>query len=110
MPDNLLGALKRFDSPVIAAHWGCVSSGIEVIEKLGGKEVWFDLSFGFGVMPKAIAQEIVDKHTPDRLLFASDMPWHRPSWEMRLIESLDISHQDKDKIYYKNAMSLLDIY
>ncbi|MBE7027330.1 MAG: amidohydrolase [Ruminococcaceae bacterium] len=109
MPDNLLGALRWFDSPVIAAHWGGVSCGDEVIKKLCGKNVWFDLSFGYGVMPKAIAQEIVDKHTPDRLVFASDMPWHRPSWEKQLIETLDISQNDKDKIYYKNALDLLNI-
>ena len=109
MPDNLLAALKWFDSPVIAAHWGGVSCGVEVIKKLCGKDVWFDLSFGYGNMPRAVAQEIVDKHTPERLLFASDMPWHRPSWEKKLIETLDISQSDKDKIYYKNALKLLGI-
>ena len=109
MPDNLLAALKWFDSPVVAAHWGGVNCGVEVIKKLCGKDVWFDLSFGYGIMPKAIAQEIVDRHTPDKLLFASDMPWHRPSWEKQLIETLDISKEDKDKIYYKSAMKLLNI-
>lgn len=109
MPDNLIGALRWFDSPVIAAHWGGASCGLEVIDKLCGKDVWFDLSFGYGTMPKAIAQRIIDNHTPDRLVFGSDMPWHRPSWEKRLIETLDISQSDKDKIYYKNALGLLGI-
>lgn len=109
MPDNLLGALKWFDSPVIAAHWGGVNCGIEVIKKLCGKDLWLDLSFGYSAMPKAIAQQILDKHSPDRLVFASDMPWHRPAWERRLIETLDISQSDKDKIYYKNALKLLNI-
>ena len=109
MPDNLLGALKWFDSPVVAAHWGGVGCGTEVLEKLCKADIWFDLSFGYGRMPKAVAQKIVDSHTPDRLLFASDMPWHRPSWEKRLIETLDISEEDKEKIYYRNAMKLLDI-
>ena len=109
MPDNILGALKWFDSPVIAAHWGGVGCGEEVIKKLAGRDVWFDLSFGYGAMPKTFAQEIVDKHTPDRLLFGSDMPWHRPSWEKRLIETLDIAEEDKEKIYYKNASALLGI-
>ena len=109
MPDHLLGALKWFDSPVVAAHWGGVGCGMEVLEKLCGKDIWFDLSFGYGTMPRCFAQNIAQKHTPDRLLFASDMPWHRPSWEKRLIESLDLSRDDKDKIYYKNAMKLLDI-
>ena len=109
MPDNLLKALKWFDSPVVAAHWGGLNCGEEVIKKLCGTDLWFDLSFGFGVMPKAIAQGIIDKHTPDKLLFASDMPWHRPSWEKQLIETLDLSDDDKDKIYYKNAVKLLNI-
>ena len=108
MVDNLLTALGWFDSPVIAAQWGGVNCGVEVIEKLCGKDVWLDLSFGYGIMPKAIAQTIVEKHTPDKLLFASDMPWHRPIWEKRLIESLDISQNDKEKIYYKNALKLLN--
>ena len=60
-------------------------------------------------MPKSFAESIIEKHTPDKLLFGSDMPWHRPSWEKRLIESLDLSQNDKDKIYYKNALKLLNI-
>ena len=84
--------------------------GIDIVFHLHGLQDYNGLSFGYGVMPKSFAQSIVDTHTPDRLVFASDMPWHRPSWERRLIESLDISDSDKDKIYYKNAMTLLDIY
>jgi len=55
MPDNILNALKWFDSPVIMAHWGGVCCGEEVIKKLCGKDIWFDLSFGYGTMPRAIA-------------------------------------------------------
>ncbi len=110
MPKNLENALKWFDAPVIAAHWGGSGCAKEVVQHLCGKEnIWFDISFGYGTMPKQFAQEILDKHTPDRLLFGSDMPWHRPSWEMRLVETLDISGEDKEKIYYKNALKLLEI-
>ncbi len=109
MPQNLANALKWFDSPVIAAHWGGSGCATEVLKHLAGKDVWFDTSFGYGTMPKTFAQELMEKHTPDRFLFASDMPWHRPSWEMRLIESLDLSLDDKDKIYCKNALKLLNL-
>ena len=68
-----------------------------------------DLSFGYGVIPKPTAQAIVDKHTPDLLLFGSDMPWHRPSWELRLLNSLDLNEDDRDKICYRNAQALLSI-
>lgn len=109
MPDNLIGALKWLDTPVVAAHWGGNGCGKEVVEKLCGLDVWFDTAFGYGTMPKAIAQKILDKHTPDRFLFGSDMPWHRPAWEISLIESLDISKEDKEKLYFRNAAKLLGI-
>ena len=110
MPQNLSNALKWFDSPVVAAHWGGVGCAKEAVKHLCGKEnIWFDVSFGYGTMPKQFAQEIVEAQTPDRLLFGSDMPWHRPTWEMRLIDSLDLSTEDKEKIYYKNAVKLLKI-
>lgn len=109
MPQQLLGALKWLDTPVVAAHWGGVGCGTEVLETLCGREIWFDLSFGYSAMPKGIAQAIVDRHTPDRLLFASDMPWHRPAWEKRLIESLDLSEGDKEKLYFRNALQLLGL-
>lgn len=109
MPDNALRALSYLDSPVILAHWGGLGCNAEVIEKLCGRDVWFDISFGYGTMSREVAKTIVEKHTPDRLLFGSDMPWHRPSWEMRLVDTLEISDDDKDKILFKNAMKLLDL-
>ncbi len=109
MPEALAKALKWFDSPVVAAHWGGAGCGKQVVEHLCGKDIWFDTSFGYGNMPKSFAQEIMDKHTPERFLFGSDMPWHRPTWEKRLIETLDLSNDDKEKIYYKNAVKLLKI-
>lgn len=107
MPDHLAQALQWFDSPVVAAHWGGLGCGDDVLEKLCGRDIWFDLSFGYGVMAKCTAQAILDKHTPDRLLFASDMPWHRPAWELQLLNTLDISQSDREKILSGNARKLL---
>lgn len=109
MPDQLLGALRWLDGPVVAAHWGGVGCSEEVLQKLCGQDLYFDLSFGYGAMPKHFAQAIVDKHGPDRLLFGSDMPWHRPEWELRLIDTLDLSPADRDKILFQNAAQLLGL-
>ena len=109
MPEHLLGALRWLDSPVVAAHWGGLGCGEAVLEKLCGTDLFLDLSYGYGTMPKPMAQAIVEKHTPDQLLFASDMPWHRPSWELRLIRALDISDTDREKICFRNAQNLLDL-
>lgn len=109
MPEHLLRGLRWLDTNVVAAHWGGAGCGREVLDKLCGRDLWFDVSFGYGTMPKYLAQAIVDKHTPDRLLFGSDMPWHRPSWEMRLLNSLDISEGDREKIFHGNAEKLLGL-
>ncbi len=109
MPENLARALAWFDSPVVAAHWGGIGCGIEVLDKLCGENLWFDLSYGYAAMPKPIAQAIVDKHGPDKLLFGSDMPWHRPAWELQLLASLDLSDADRENIYFRNAQKLLNL-
>ena len=109
MPEQMLRALKWFDSPVVAAHWGGLGCGAEVLEKLCGKNLYFDLAFGCGAMARDTAQAILDRHGPDRLLFGSDMPWHRPSWELRLLDTLDISPEDRDRICFRNARALLGL-
>lgn len=109
MPEHLLNVLKWFDSPVVAAHWGGYGCCFEVLEKLCGAPLWFDLSFGYCSMPRPTAQAIIDKHGTDRLLFGSDMTWHRPAWEKRLLEALDLSQEDREKLYFRNAVDLLKL-
>ena len=109
MPEALERALKWFDSPVIAAHWGGINCGDEVIKYLCGKEVYFDVSMGYAMMPKYYAQKIMELHTPDRMLFGTDTPWHTPDMEMRLLNTLELSEEDMNKITHKNAQKLLGI-
>ena len=107
MPEHLKGALRLLDTPVIAAHWGGMGCSEAVVKQLCGENLYFDLSFGYGVIPKPLAQQIIDTHTPDRLLFGSDLPWHSPVMEGRLLDTLDLSPTDRDKICYQNAQKLL---
>ena len=108
MPDNLLGALKWFDSPVVAAHWGGVCCGDEVIEKLCGLDVYFDTAFGYGTMPKYVPEKIIEKHGCDKILFGTDSPWQVASMEMNVLDTLGLTNEEKDKILYKNALKLLN--
>lgn len=108
-PEKLSKALLWFSSPVVAAHWGGVSCYEEVVKYLCGTEVYFDTSFGYSQMPKYYAQKILDTHGADKLLFGTDTPWHTAQMELRLINSLELSEKDKEKIFYKNAQKLLNI-
>ena len=108
-PERLRRALGWFDAPVVAAHWGGAGFGVEVMEKLCGENLYFDLSFGYAAMPRPVAQGILDRHGPEKLLFGSDMPWHRPEWELRLLNTLDLNPEDREKICWKNAAALLGL-
>jgi predicted TIM-barrel fold metal-dependent hydrolase len=106
-PEKLAKALSWFSSPVVAAHWGGVWCSDGVLDLLCGKDLYFDTSFGYGNMPKYYAEKIMEKHTPDRMLFGTDTPWHTPQMEMTLLSTLGLSDEDMDKIKYKNAAKLL---
>lgn len=109
MPDQLARALRWLDTPVVAAHWGGLGCAEQVLKHLCGLDLYFDLSYGHGAMSKVLAQQILDRHGPDKLLFGSDMPWHRPAWELLLLDSLDLDVPDREKICFRNAQSLLNL-
>lgn len=109
MPEHFLRALQWFDAPVVAAHWGGMGCSLEVVDKLCGAPLWFDLSFGYASIARSVARRIVDKHGADRLLFGSDMPWHRPQWELRLLDTLELSPEEREQICWRNATTLLGL-
>ena len=108
-PDKMERALKWFESPVIAAHWGGIDCGEEVLNRLCGKDIYFDTSFGYGNIPKYYAEKIMEKHTVDKMLFGTDSPWHTADMELRLLKTLNLSDADMEKITHLNGEKLLGI-
>ncbi len=108
-PERLRKAAKWIDSPMICAHWGGAGMGEDVLKYLCDIPVFFDTAFGYATMPKDRAQRILDKKGIDSIIFGSDCPWHAPSWDIRMIESLELTDSEKEKIYHLNAEKLLNI-
>ncbi len=108
-PERLRIAAKWIDSPMICAHWGASCMGEDVLKYLCDIPIYFDTAFGYGTMPKNRAQRILEKKGADYILFGSDCPWHAPSWDIKMINTLDITEADKEKIYHENAEKLLGI-
>ncbi len=108
-PEKMERALRWFDSPVVAAHWGGVGCGEGVLKHLAGKELYFDTSYAYGTQPKYYFEKILEKHGADKLLFGTDTPWHTAEMELRLLNSLNIGEEDMEKITHKNAEKLLGI-
>ncbi len=106
-PESLRKAAKWIDAPMVCAHWGSAGLGEDVLKYLCDIPVLFDTAFGYGTMPKDRALRILDKKGADKILFGSDCPWHAPSWEISMIETLGLSIEEKEMVYHKNAETLL---
>lgn len=108
-PDKMKRALRHFDSPVVAAHFGGVDCYESVLATLAGENVYFDTSFGYSMMPKYYALKIIEKHGTERMLFGTDSPWHSAELERRLLTSLSLTEEELSKIYCENAKNLLQL-
>ena len=108
-PEKMKRALRHFDSPVIAAHFGGVDCYERVLTELAGENVYFDTSFGYGMMPKYYAERIIEKHGVEKMLFGTDSPWHNAEMERRLLSSLGLTEGELAKIYFENAKKLLHL-
>lgn len=106
-PDRAERIIDRFGAPVVFAHWGGWMCGEEVLKRLAGTSAYLDLSFGYSSIPRDVAAAIVEKHGEDRLLLGSDGPWHSITMEKRLLDTLGLSDEEREKIYGKNAAKLL---
>lgn len=108
--ERLEKALSWFSTPVVAAHLGGLDESQEVIKRLCSKEnLYLDTAYSYGIVAKPVLSDIIEAHGIDKILFGSDCPWHRPAWEKKMIDSLELTNDDKEKIYYKNAKKLLKL-
>ena len=96
---------------MVLAHLGGMYRWEQTERIIAGTDgnVYLDVSCIAGEIGQDILKRIIEKHGTDRILFASDCPWDDPANEIKMINALDISQDDKEKIFYKNAAGLLGI-
>ena len=111
--DRAARLLERFpDLTVILAHMGGNIDGYrKSLELLCGRyeNLYLDTSFCAGHIEPDLMREMIERQTPDKVLFGSDFPWHTTSEELALIKSLRLDRSDEEKILGKNAAALLSI-
>jgi predicted TIM-barrel fold metal-dependent hydrolase len=109
-PERLKKALGAFDgAPVIAAHFGGYMMWERVVKALCGLPIYFDTSYSHSRMIKPLAQQIVEKHGPAKILFGRDLPWSGITEDAAFVKSLDLSADDLDLIMRGNAARLLGL-
>ena len=112
MPDAAARAFDRVPQmTMILAHGGSMYKWDLVEEYLAGKKgnLFFDVSVIAGQISQEQLTRIIKKHGADRILFGSDCPWDTPLNEIKMINALNISDEEKELIFYKNAEKLLGI-
>ncbi len=116
---NCLSKLKG-KGKFVLAHLGETYNWNEVIDKLAGKDIYFDTAFSFGdLWHKGVVKPLIDedtflrfisKHGSDKILFATDSPWMSPKESLRVLNSFTkLAVEDKENILYKNALKLLSL-
>lgn len=94
---------------MIAAHLGGQRQWDEVYEDLAGTNMYLDTSMGFNYYSNEQFLRIVEKHGADKILFGTDSPWSRGDEEIKSLEAMPLSQEQKELIFYKNAKRILDI-
>lgn len=92
---------------MILAHMGGWRREHDTLQWLCGKDVWFDTSFIEEIPPEE-RKRMFKKHGTDKFLFGTDCPWAMPGRCVRFVEEMpELSSDDKEKIFFRNAEKLI---
>ena len=109
-PDRMrkvLDAVKP--KKMVLAHTGGWKQWDAVYEYLAGEDVYLDTSFTFDYISREQFLKILDKHAPDKVLFATDSPWSCAAKGIQAIRTLPVSEEVKKAILWENAARLLEL-
>lgn len=110
---------------LVLAHMGNWDCWDDVENYLAGAPVWFDTAFSIGPitqypedptipyrthnMQEKHFLRLARKHGLDKILFASDSPWQEQKDYVNLMSSFDMTADEKETIFHKNAQKLLNL-
>ena len=110
-PERVLRFLPRFEGAhIVLAHMGGYQYHEDVIRDLAGAPVYLDTSYSLNhqIGPETFLR-IAASHGTDKILFATDSPWHSQKLDVESLLSLPLSDEDRDAILWRNAAALLKI-
>lgn len=109
-PERLKAVVQGYPGlTVIAAHMGGMRR-YDQVEKhlLGRKNLYIDTSMTSPYLADtAQYARILRGHGLDRVLFATDCPWSTPERELRLLDMVEMTEQERRDVLCGNALRLL---
>lgn len=107
-PQMSARVLERVPSlTVILAHLGGNELWDDVEKYLVGKNVYLDTAFIDGHISDEQLLRIIRSHGAEKILFASDCPWHPSSAEAEMLKRLPLTDEEMKLICCKNALRIL---
>jgi predicted TIM-barrel fold metal-dependent hydrolase len=109
MMQNLVREFPRLD--VIACHFGGYRLLDQAEEMIIGLPVHVDTSWppGLATLDPARIRKLIERHGPERVIFASDWPMADPAQEVEAIGALGLSDADTAAILGGNIAALLGL-
>ncbi len=112
-PAMLKTVLDRYPHlRLVAAHTGGFDREQEVRDTLVGTRIYLDTSLAAIRANRSAAwgdacAEILRRHDPSRLLFATDTPWSHPAEELAFVRRVGLADDTVEAILHGNAERLL---
>ncbi len=110
-PEQIIPILKAFPKlTVIGAHMGGWSMWDKAFYELKDYDNFFvDSSSSLYAISTDKALEIIRAYGADKVLFATDYPVWKPEGELERFNKLALTEEEKEKIFYKNAVKLFNL-
>ena len=109
-PERVLKLIKNVGhEKFVLAHYGGHRLWQEVYYLLAGENVYFDTACSLGRISPELFKKILVKHGEDKVLFATDCPWCDIKSHMEVLRSYNLGEDVEQKIFYKNALKLLNL-
>lgn len=109
-PRRMARVLDMFPKlDVIGAHFGGWSEWQDVAEAYKGRRIYVDTSSSLYELPPERARMLIDTFGVDYVLFGTDYPMWNAEEELKYIDKIPLTAEEKEKILHKNAERLLGL-
>jgi uncharacterized protein len=88
---------------LLACHLGGWRDWEESLKLIVGQPIYLETSFCLGQCPEDMLQRILEKHSPDYLLFGSDSPWADQSADLAAFKALPLGPEARAKALWENG-------